>query len=122
MYGFDFGMFLKKIFESLTDQPMVVRIGFSFLMKKQKDQDLVYIYESKSLAQLYKLRDQVNINKISVFEYFKVDAEQLVVKYQNKSYQDLLMETYVAQEEDNVFTKSGLDPFKLICSYIWIYK
>ena len=60
MYDVNFDLFLQEIFKSVTDQPMVVRIGFSFLMKNQKTQDIVYIYESKSLAKLYKLRNKVN--------------------------------------------------------------
>ena len=42
--------------------------------------------------------------------------------FSNKSNKDLLKETYVAQREDNVFTKSGLDPHKLVCAYIWTFK
>jgi len=46
----------------------------------------------------------------------------VISHFSNKSNQDLLKETYVGQQEDNVFTKSGLDPHKLVCAYIWTYK
>ena len=59
MYNVNFHDFLTKYFNSLRHQNMIVHIGFSFLMQNQKTQDMIYVYESKSLAKMFKIGDKV---------------------------------------------------------------
>ena len=101
---------LQEIRDALFYEPINLWLGFSFLCHNTKTTDLIYIYACIQLSPFH-----AKFKSAKEFDFF-------IDEFKGKSQSEILEETFVAQQDDNPFSKSGFRPYQLVCSYIWIRK
>ena len=123
-------MDLVKWLENIRDSinfgfPMVVWVGFSFLMKQMKTQNIIYIYGCRDLAYIQaKPLDKVcysNSFSYNLCYYIQAAWDKFVVEpFRGQSEYDLLMSTFTMSQDENPFAESGFIPSRLTAAYCWI--
>ncbi len=86
---------------------MHVRIGCSFLCRN-KDDEIFYVYAAPGLAP-YSMKTST-----------ASDVETFIESFRNISRHELM--TKSNENDDNVFFSSNINPYKLVCLYIWVTK
>ena len=113
MSGFNVGQWLGQILEYLAvSVDMKIRIGFSFLGVKYKQNEPEYIY-------FYAAADLCEIEETFTHP---VDAIKFARDLEKYTHRDYLQQTFLASQSDNIFSTSGIGPHILVASYIWITK
>ena len=117
---------LENIGYALRWQPMNIWIGFSFLMKCQKENEtkIIYWYDLSFKTLIWFIFSYAarELSFVKARIHTEEEFDKLRAKFDEYTELDFLKSTFVNNQEENVFHKSGFLPYKTVCAYVWIRK
>ena len=109
VHEFDLYDWLKQIGDCVSFRPSIhAFIGFAFFVSDGTAQQ--YIYSIRQLCSYqHKFRS-------------KSEFTEYIQAFKNITHESILKTTFVSQNDENPFFRSGFRPNQLVCSYIWLFK
>ena len=113
MTGFNVGQWLGQIVKDLAvSSEMKIQIGFSFIGVKYNENipEYMYFFAAPDLCQIQE-----------TFSH-PVDAIKFARDLEKFTEADYLHQTFLESQSGKIFKNSGINPYVLIASYVWITK